>query len=139
MYLLDTNVVSELARRQPDEGVIHFMENAKKADDPMYLSVLTIGEITKGICKLVRFGDKEQAAKFQKWLSKVRQEYAEHILPIDGEVSELWGSLSAVTDDTNAIDKLIAATALLYGLTLVTRNVDHVSGTGVNCVDPFRG
>lgn len=137
MYLLDTNIVSELARRQPDRGVVEFIERAKKADEAMYLSVLTIGEINKGIQKLVNYGDKQQADKFQLWLSQLKAEYSDCLLPIDNDVSELWGSILALTDDTNAIDKLIAATALVYGLTLVTRNVDHVSRTGITSINPF--
>jgi hypothetical protein len=137
MYLLDTNIVSELARRQPDAKVADFMERAKCAAEPMYLSVLTIGEINKGIRKLHRYGDTRQAAKLQLWLSELKGEYSDYLLPIDSDVSELWGMLLASTDDTNAIDKLIAATAMLYGLSLVTRNVDHVAGTGVVCINPF--
>lgn len=130
-------MVSELARRQPDAGVVDFIERAKRAEEPMFLSVLTIGEISKGIHKLARYGDQQQAAKFEQWLSGLKSDYTDYLLQVDSDVSELWGSLLAATDDTNAIDKLIAATAMLYGLTLVTRNVEHVSGTAVTCVNPF--
>ena len=137
MYLLDTNIVSELARRQPNQGVVDFMKSIKQSDDPVYLSAMTIGEITKGIDKLAHHGDQDQADKFRRWLSDLKREYADCVLSVDSDVSELWGSLLAITDETNAIDKLIAATALLYDLTLVTRNIEHVSATGVVCINPF--
>ena len=137
MYLLDTNVVSELARRQPDPGVTNFFARVKGNEEPVYLSVLTIGEINKGIRRLIRYGDQDQADRFGRWLSALEDDYTDHLLPIDGDVSRIWGAMLAATDDTNAIDKLIAATAVVYGLTLVTRNVAHVAGTGVTCIDPF--
>lgn len=137
MYLLDTNVISELIKRQPNSGVVAFFETAKKTNEPLYLSVLAIGEIAKGINKLAAYGDAQQADKLQRWLLQIKTEYANNLLPVDSDVSELWGALLAATDDTNAIDKMIAATALLYDLTLVTRNTAHVAGTGVSCINPF--
>ena len=137
MYLLDTNVISQLAKREPNQGVIDFMQRAKRANARMYLSVLTIGEIRQGVAKLSQHRDTQQSVRLQQWMDGIKQDYADCLLPVDASVSELSGSLLALTDNTNAIDKLIAATALLYGLTLVTRNVSHVSDTGVNCLNPF--
>lgn len=137
MYLLDTNVISQFARRQPDPGVAGFLEQARADSAEVFLSALTVGEVRKGIAKLKRYGDQDQADMLQRWLTHLREEYAERILAIDADVGELWGAMLAATNDTNAVDKLIAATALQYGLTLVTRNVGHVAGTGVNCIDPF--
>ena len=138
MYLLDTNVVSQLAKRAPNPGVIDFIEDAKRVDAPPYLSVLSIGEINKGIVKLARYGDHQQAANLQRWLAHIKEDFSDCLLPIDSDVSELWGAILGATDDTNAIDKLIAATALLYDLTVVTRNVDHLMPTGVKSFNPFR-
>ncbi len=138
MYLLDTNIVSQLIKRTPNPGVIDFIEDARRADTPLYLSVLSIGEINKGIVKLARHGDHQQAAKLQRWLISIKEDFSDCLLPIDTDVSELWGAVLGATDDTNAIDKLIAATALLYDLTVVTRNVDHLRSTGVKSLNPFR-
>jgi predicted nucleic acid-binding protein len=137
VYLLDTNVISQLARRKPDAHVVAFINKAKETDTPLYLSVLTIGEIKKGIAKLVRSGDHGQSDRLQQWLTQLHSDLAEYLLPIDADTCTLWGTILAITDDTNAIDKLLAATALQYDLTLVTRNIDHMQGSGARCFNPF--
>ena len=137
MYLLDTNVVSQLAKRQPDAGVMAFIKEAKDSESSLYLSVLTIGEINKGIAKLTRYGDHQQADSIRQWREQLTIDFADSLLPLDVDTAEIWGEVLAATDDTNAIDKLIAATALQYGLTLVTRNIDHVIDTGAKCANPF--
>ena len=137
VYLLDTNVISQLAKRQPNTGVVAFMTEAKKTKSPLYLSALTIGEINKGIAKLTRYNDHQQADKLRQWQEQLITDFADSLLPVDVDTSIIWGEVLAATDDTNAIDKLIAATALQYDLTLVTRNIDHVKNTGAKCVNPF--
>ncbi|WP_179957647.1 type II toxin-antitoxin system VapC family toxin [Exilibacterium tricleocarpae] len=137
MYLLDTNVISQLAKRQPDTGVVTFMKKAKKEKSTLYLSALTIGEINKGIAKLARYNDHQQADKLRQWQERLITDFVDSLLSVDVDTSIIWGEVLAATDDTNAIDKLIAATALQYDLTLVTRNIDHVKGTGAKCVNPF--
>lgn len=137
MYLLDTNILSELVKRKPDSRVVHFIQQAKHNNDALFLSVITIGEITKGIVKLNSHGDQSQAEKLQHWLNDVKTEFADNLLDIDADATALWGTILAKTDDTNAIDKLIAATALLYDLTVVTRNLNHIQPTGAKCVNPF--
>ncbi|WP_027709130.1 type II toxin-antitoxin system VapC family toxin [Zooshikella ganghwensis] len=137
MYLLDTNVISQLMRLNPNAGVAAFFELVKKDKSRVYLSSLTIGEIQKGITKLVRSNDVKQANLLQKKMDLIVQEYAGSILPIDEDVSSVWGVILAKTDDTNAIDKLIAATGIVYGLTVVTRNVRHIQDTGVKYLNPF--
>lgn len=137
MYLLDTNVISQLTRRQPNPGIVVFMNKIRDDEAQVYLSALTIGEIGKGIVKLTRYWDHRQAKKLQQWLTQIRCDYSDKILPIDTDTIEIWGAILAATDDTNAVDKLIAATALQYDLTVVTRNIDHMAGTGAKCVNPF--
>lgn len=139
MYLLDTNVISQTARKQPDPGVIDFLSRVRDSRDGLFLSVLTLGEIHRGIVKLERQGDGDQARKLRQWHREITEEFAEHILPIDGDTTIIWGAILAATDDTNAIDKLIAAAALQYDLILVTRNVGHMQGTGVRLLNPFSG
>lgn len=139
MYLLDTNVISEAARKRPDSGVMDFLSHARESSDGLFLSVLTLGEIYRGIVKLERHGDETQVRKLRQWHGEIHDEFTECVLPIDGDTALLWGAILAATDGTNAIDKLIAATALQYDLILVTRNVGHVRGTGVRWLNPFTG
>ena len=137
MYLLDTNVISQFSKRQPDPGVTAFINRANDAESPLYLSVITLGEINKGIVKLTRYNDLQQAERLKQWHLRLKGDFADFLLPIDADTTVIWGEILAVTDDTNAIDKLIAASALQYGLTLVTRNTDHLIGTGARCINPF--
>ena len=130
-------MVSQFTKRDPNTGVVAFMEKAKSTESSLYLSVITIGEIEKGIAKLSRYHDAQQAGKLKQWQDSLLTDFADYLLPIDVDTTVIWGEMLAATDDTNAIDKLIAATALQYGLTLVTRNIDHVDNTGVACVNPF--
>ena len=137
MYLLDTNVISQLSKRQPDPGVTAFINRANNAESPLYLSVITLGEINKGIARLTRYNDLQQAERLKQWYLRLKIDFADFLLPIDADTAVIWGEILAVTDDTNAIDKLIAASALQYGLTLVTRNTDHLIDTGAMCINPF--
>ena len=137
VYLLDTNVISQPTKRQPDPGVTAFIQEADDAESSLYLSVITIGEINKGIVRLTRYNDLQQADRLTRWHEQLKIDFADFILPIDADTTTIWGEILAATDDTNAIDKLIAATALQYGLTLVTRNIDHLAGTGTRCFNPF--
>ena len=137
MYLLDTNVISQLTKRQPDPGVTAFIQEADDAESSLYLSVITIGEINEGIIRLTRYNDLQQADRLSQWHEQLKIDFADFLLPIDADTTTIWGEILAATDDTNAIDKLIAATALQYGLSLVTRNIDHLVGTGTKCVNPF--
>ena len=137
VYLLDTNVISQLTKRQPDPGVTAFIQEADDAESSLYLSVITIGEINEGIIRLTRYNDLQQADRLSQWHEQLKIDFADFLLPIDADTTTIWGEILAATDDTNAIDKLIAATALQYGLSLVTRNIDHLVGTGAKCVNPF--
>ena len=134
-WLLDTNVVSEI-RKGPrgDPGVRRW---AAGRHDEAWLSVLTVGEIRRGI-EQKRRKDELAARPLEVWLQGLLGSFASRILPIDARVAELWGRLN-VPDPVPTVDGLIAATALIHGLTLVTRNVKDVAGTGVRVLNPFEG
>lgn len=133
-YLVDTNVLSELRKgRRAHPGVIGWF--ATVSDDEIYLSVLTVGEIRKGV-ENIRRRDRPAARRLDSWLRRVVTAHEERILPIDRDVAEEWGRLN-VPDPLPVVDGLIAATARVYGLTLATRNVKDVARTGVACVNPF--
>ena len=132
-YLLDTNVVSEIRKKAPDPGVSAWL--ASVPDDELFLSVLVVGEIRQGIERLAR-RDLAQAEIFERWLSRLVQAYGDHIVPITARVAEAWGRLN-VPDPVPVVDGLMAATALVQDWTLVTRNVDDVTSTGVRLLDPF--
>ena len=133
IYLLDTNVVSEIRKKTPDRGVSAWF--ASVPDDELFLSVLVVGEIRQGIERLAR-RDLAQAEIFQQWLSRLVHDYGDRIVPITIRVAEAWGRLN-VPDPVPVVDGLMAATALLHDWTLVTRNVDDVASTGVRLLDPF--
>lgn len=137
MYLIDTNVISELRKKgNINGGVKAFFEQAVKAGDAIYISVITIGELRRGI-ELVKYrGDVEQGRLLEQWLSIVIDEYSENILEFSHEEAQVWGRLR-VPHHENALDKQIAATALVYDLCVVTRNVDDFKSTGVKILNPF--
>jgi hypothetical protein len=132
--LLDTNVISEL-RKGPraDSSVVEWFEGV--AEEEIHLSVLVVGELRRGIERL-RGRDARQAGAAEAWLRQVVRDHAERILPVDSRVAEQWGSLTA-TRSGSVIDTLMAATALVFDLVLVTRNVKDVAWTGVICLNPF--
>jgi predicted nucleic acid-binding protein len=134
MYLLDTMVLSELRRRRPDPSLINWLEHARPTD--VYLSVVTIGEVEKGITKQQR-RDPAFAERLAGWLDRVLRYYATRILAIDVNVARRWGRLADAHGHAGA-DLLIAATAIEHGLAVVTRNVHHFEGTGVPLINPFR-
>lgn len=134
-YLLDTNVLSEMRRPRGDEGVKHWVSSTP--DDDLYLSVLVIGEIRRGIERLKR-RDPAQAGVYEVWLDTVLRDYAGRILPVDAEAADEWGRVS-VPDPVPIMDGLMAATAKVRGMTFVTRNTADVERTGVAVLDPFSG
>ena len=137
MYLIDTNVISEARKRErANRGVIEFFRNATAQDDALYLSVVTVGELRRGVELLRHRGDGAQAKLLDVWLSDVIDHYRHHILPFDGDAAQVWGRLR-VPHPEHELDKQIAATALVNNLTVVTRNNAHFQGTGVSLLDPF--
>jgi len=133
-FLLDTNVVAELRKGKRANAGVRSWFAAVDPDD-IRLSVLTIGEIRRGI-ENVRRRDPAAAAALERWLTRLVKDHADGLLPIDGPVAEEWGRLS-VPNPWPVIDGLLAATAHVHGLTLVTRNVRDVVKTGVDVLNPF--
>ena len=133
-YLLDTNVLSELRKgRRCDPGVAAWVSGV--ADVDLCLSVLVVGEIRRGI-EAVRRRDGARASALDQWLARLLRDHGERILPVDRQVAEEWGRLTAART-ASVVDTLLAATARVHGLTLVTRNVRDVQWTGASCVNPF--
>jgi toxin FitB len=132
-YLLDTNVLSEARNPAGDANVGAWLASVRGTE--LYLSVLVVGEIRQGIERLRR-RDPLQAAVFAAWLATLRRDYADRILPVTADIAEEWGRLN-VPDPLPAIDGLLAATAQVHGLTLVTRNTADVARTGVALLNPF--
>jgi toxin FitB len=137
-YLIDTNVVSELRKQsKANPGVLIFFQQAAEQEAPLYLSVITIGELRRGVEHIRHRGDRRQADLLEIWLQTVLEEYADHILDFTVLEAQIWGTLS-VPNPQNALDKQIAATAFTCSLTLVTRNVSDFAGTGVSMINPFK-
>ena len=133
MYLLDTDVLSALRRRERHPGPVRWVVSQRTAD--LYLSVVTVGEIERGITQQQR-RDPSFAQELAVWLDRVLAWYGDRILLVDTATSRRWGRLSATLGHDGA-DLLIAATALEHGLTVVTRNIRHFEPTGVSVVNPF--
>ena len=134
MYLIDTVVLSELRKCERHAGVVQWLRS--KAVDALFLSAITIGEIERGVLRQ-RAKNAVFAEALGAWLDRTVETYADRILPVDTLVARRWGRLSARIGHGGA-DLLIAATALEYGLTVVTRNVRHFLPTGVPVEDPFQ-
>jgi toxin FitB len=132
-FLLDTDVLSELCRCTPDPGVMAWFASVDSAQ--LHLSVLTIGEIRQGICRLQR-RDARQASAFDQWLAGLLRAYSDRIVPVTAEIAQEWGSLN-VPDSLPAIDGLLVATAKVHGWTLITRNASNVANTGAQLYNPF--
>lgn len=134
-YLVDTNIISELRKgRRCDPGVASWFAGVSPTE--IYLSVLTIGEIRKGI-ENIRRRDAPAAEALDSWLGVLLDTYSERILPVGEEIAEQWGRFN-VPDPLPVLDSYLAATAAVHDLTLVTRNVKDVERTGVTCLNPFQ-
>lgn len=133
MYLLDTNVVSELRRPKPHGAVLAWLESVDDAH--LRLSVVTIGEIQAGI-EITRERDEAKAREIENWLELVAQSY--NVLPMDAAAFRCWARLMHHRSDDLMEDAMIAATAIVHGLMVVTRNVRDFEGFGVSTLNPFQ-
>ena len=133
-FLLDTNVISEIRKRgRADASVARWVARTPVIE--IGTSVVVLAEIRRGI-ELKRRADPEQAAALDRWFAQMRSGLGDRVLPIDESIAEVWARLN-VPDPLPLIDGLLAATAKVYGLTLVTRNVADISRSGVSLLNPF--
>ncbi|MBX3069294.1 MAG: type II toxin-antitoxin system VapC family toxin [Thermomicrobiales bacterium] len=137
-FLLDTNVVSELARPAPDGRVVEYVEGIDPGD--IFLSAITIGELARGVSLLP---DGRRKASLGAWVTGLELQFQTRILPVDREVARFWGELTARAQQRGVVistaDGLIAATAVHHGLRIVTRNTRHFEASGVAVINPWAG
>lgn len=136
-FLLDTNVISELVKPRPEPAVVRWVEETD--ENLLYLSVLTLGEIRKGIAVLQK---SVRRVALEAWLeSDLRLRFSKRILPIDEGIADRWGALAGQAQNDGralpVIDGLLAATAIHHNLTLVTRNTSDIAATGVLLFNPW--
>lgn len=134
MYLLDTVSLSQAIKRRPDARYAAWFARQDAAS--LFVSVLTLGEVHKGIVRQLS-GDPHHARELQTWLSKARADFAGRILDVTESAALRWGEIVATRPTLPMIDTLIAATALVHRLSVVTRNVRDFERTGVAVVNPF--
>jgi predicted nucleic acid-binding protein len=132
VYLLDTNVVSELRRSRPHRSVVEWL--AAVPSDQLFLSAVTIGELQAGI-ELTREQDPAKATEIETWLDQVAASYG--VLAMDAVTFKAWARLKHRRSNTLLEDAMIAATAAVHGLTVVTRNRRDFEALGVPVIDPF--
>lgn len=133
-YLLDTDVISETRRTRGDARVLAFLNDTDSA--ALFLSVLSLGELRRGVAGRRRI-DTVAADRLGMWVDGIETTFADRVLPVEIAVARLWGELSAGRS-LPVIDTLIAATAIIHRLTLVTRNTRDVEATGVALIDPWQ-
>lgn len=133
MYLLDTNVISELRRRQPHGAVLQWFRSVSTLQ--LHLSAVSVGEIQAGV-EVTRAQDPAKAQEIESWLDDVVATF--RVLPMDGDCFRTWARMMRGRSQTLMHDAMIAATAQIHSLTVVTRNASDFSALGVPFLDPFR-
>jgi predicted nucleic acid-binding protein len=136
-FLLDTNVISELVKKEPDPGVLHWID--ERDEMTLYLSVITFGELQKGISKLI---DKTRVERLQTWVDHdLTKRFEGRILPIDLNVVKAWGRVQGISEKNGTklpvMDGLIAATAIEHNLIVVTRNVQDIERCQASVYNPW--
>jgi len=133
-YLLDTNILSETRKKQASDRVMSFLSAAEPS--ALFISVLSLGELRKGVALKIR-SDADAAKRLGAWVDGLEYSFGERILGVDAAIARQWGELSAQRSRP-VVDTLLAATALVHKLTLVTRNISDVHDLGVKLLDPWR-
>ena len=133
-YLLDTNILSETRKKQANERVISFLSAAEPS--ALFISVLSLGELRKGVA-LKMLSDADAAKRLGAWVDGLEYSFGDRILGVDAAIARQWGELSAQRSRP-VVDTLLAATAVVHKLTLVTRNISDVHDLGVKLLDPWR-
>ena len=133
-YLLDTDVLSETRKRRPAAAVAGWI--AATPPDRLHVSVLTLGEIERGIARVRGRGDRQQATALERWLRDVEAGFEDRVVPVTLPVAAAWGR-QQYAQPLPVIDALIAATAQVHGMTVVTRNVKDFEPAGVQLLNPF--
>jgi len=137
VYLIDTNVISETRKKEKaNPGVIGFFDHVVTSGEPIYFSVISVGELRRGVELIRHRGQSDQAELLEAWLGTVLDQYRENILAFEADAAQVWGRLR-VPNPGHELDKQIAAIALVNDLTVVTRNTADFEGTGVRLLDPF--
>ncbi len=138
MYLIDTNVISEARKKgNANPGVIAFFRRAVEEGQALYLSVVTVGELRRGVELIRHRGDGRQAKALEAWLTGMLEQFRSNVLAFDADAAQVCGRLR-VPHAEHEIDKQIAAIALVNNLTVVTRNTAEFAGTGVDLLNPFQ-
>lgn len=135
-YLLDTCVISELIKTKPDQNVVKWIE--EKDEEHLFISVICLGEIKKGITKIA---DQKRKNQLIDWFNKLEERFEGRILPIDQNVAEKWGTIQGELENKGlampTIDSLIACSALAYNMSVVTRNEKDMQRSGVEIINPW--
>ncbi|MDR6292102.1 hypothetical protein E9232_004640 [Inquilinus ginsengisoli] len=132
-HLLDTNILSEQSRSRPDANLTAWL--ASQTPESLWISVITIGKIERGVARL-EAREPERAQRLASWLERTVTHFQDRIIPMDQEIAQRWGRMTAATPGLD-VDAIIAATAAVRGLTVATGNIRDFSRFGVAVVDPF--
>jgi toxin FitB len=134
-FLIDTNVISEPRRPKPDRNVLDWFNRTDQAD--VFISVLTLGELARGSAKAAQ-RDATAGLHLQRWIDEVNADFVDRIIDVDRNIATLWGKLIS-SRTMPVVDSLLAATAIVREMTLVTRNVRDIADTGVTILNPWEG